>query len=461
MPNNIKVLVIDDEESMREGCRQTLADEGYRVQTAVNGNQGLEMARREAFDLIILDLRMPGIDGMAVLAELKEYDPDAVVVVITGFANIETAVEAMRRGAYDFLPKPFTPETLAAIALRAADRRKLAIENVCLRRELDDLTQSVGIVGQASAMKNVAEVVRKVAPSDSTVLICGETGVGKELIARAMHTHSHRRDKPFVVVDCGALVETLFESELFGHVKGAFTGATETKHGKFELANGGTIFLDEVANVGPNIQGKLLRVIQERQIVKVGSSQIVEVDVRIIAATNKDLQEEMKQGRFKEDLFYRLSVIPIHIPPLRQRREDIPLLAEHFLKKYCARRKKEIGGISAEALRALEGHDWPGNVRELENAIERAVVMADGDVIEPCDLLYYGLALAAPSDPAPGGRLAEVERLEIIRALKQFEGHKSKAAEYLGINRKTLREKIRRYAIDDADPANSEKGNRE
>jgi len=449
MPNGVKVLVIDDEESMREGCRQALEEDGYKVQTAVNGNQGLEMARKESFDLIILDLRMPGIDGLNVLAQLKEFDPDAVVLVITGYASIETAVDAMRRGAYDFLPKPFTPETLLAIMRRASDRRTLALENACLRRELDGLRKTTGIVGDSVAIKNVAELVRKVAPSDSTVLICGETGVGKELVARAMHKHSQRREKPFVVVDCGALAETLFESELFGHVKGAFTGATETKHGKFELADGGTIFLDEVANVGPSIQAKLLRVIQERQVIKVGSSQIVEIDVRIIAATNKDLQEEMKEGRFKEDLFYRLSVIPIHIPPLRQRREDIHLLAEHFLEKYSKRRKKNINGISAEALHALESQDWPGNVRELENAVERAVVMADGETIELADLLHYGLPAGQPPEPAAGGRLAEVERLEILRALRQFNGHKSRAASYLGINRKTLREKIRKYDIDD------------
>jgi len=443
------ILVIDDEESMRVGCAQALEAEGYKVLTAENGAEGLEAARKRSFDLILLDLRMPGIDGMEVLKQLKAHDPGAVVVVITGYATIESAVEAMRRGAYDFLPKPFTPEALLAIVSRAADRKRLVLENVCLRLELDERMGPDAIVGRSEAMAKVAELVRKVAPTDSTVLICGETGVGKELVAKAIHRHSERRSKPFVVVDCGALVETLFESELFGHAKGSFTGAVETTHGKFELANGGTIFLDEIANVGSSIQAKLLRVIQEREVVKVGGSQKVQVDVRIIAATNRDLCEEMKQGRFREDLFFRLNVVPIHLPPLRDRREDIPALAHYFLQRYSEKRKRSVSGISEEATQSLVAYDWPGNVRELENAMERAVVMAEGDVIEPGDLLYYGQPDAGQVEAAAGGRLAEAEREEIVQALRQFDGRKGKAAEYLGINRKTLREKIRKYKIEE------------
>ncbi len=450
MPPMPRILVVDDEESMRVGCVQTLTEEGYRARTAENGIQGLESAQKESFDIVILDLRMPGMDGMEVLARLKEYDPGAVVVVITGYATIESAVEAMKRGAYDFLPKPFTPEALLAIVRRAAESRRLVMENVCLRLELDERMGPDAIIGRSGGMQKVAELVQKAAPTDSTVLICGETGVGKELVARAIHRHSGRREKPFVVVDCGALVETLFESELFGHVKGSFTGAVETTHGKFELASGGTIFLDEIANVGANIQAKLLRVIQEREIVKVGGEQKVAVDVRVIAATNKDLAKEMKEGRFREDLFYRLNVVPIHLPPLKERAEDIPALAQHFLKKYSEKRKKSVTGISEEAMRALEAYDWPGNVREIENAIERAVVMAEGDTIEPGDLLGYGSAQLASPEPVGTGRLAEVEREEIAKALKRFNGHKSKAADHLGINRKTLREKIRKYRIEDA-----------
>ncbi len=444
------VLVIDDEESVRAGCVQTLAAEGYRVKAAENGTVGLQLAQKGSFDVIILDLRMPGMDGMEVLDKLRQHDPGVLVIVITGYATIDSAVGAMKRGAYDFLPKPFTPESLLAVVARAADRKRLAMENVCLRLELDERMGPDAIVGRSPAMVEVAELVRKVAVADSTVLICGETGSGKELVAKAIHRHSDRRDKPFVVVDCGALVETLFESELFGHVEGSFTGAVETTHGKFELAHGGTVFLDEIANVGGNIQAKLLRVIQEREVTKVGSSQRIEVDVRIVAATNKDLAEEMKEGRFREDLFYRINVVPIHLPPLRDRREDIPVLAEYFLRKFGERRKRDVTGISDEAMRSLEAYDWPGNVRELENAVERAVVMADGETIRPRDLLYYGLGQPGPMQAPPGGRLLEVEKREIADALRRFNGHKSKAAEYLGINRKTLREKIAKYRLGDA-----------
>ncbi|MHC4294237.1 MAG: sigma-54-dependent transcriptional regulator [Planctomycetota bacterium] len=449
MSPTAKVLVIDDEESMRVGCTQTLSEDGYRVQTAQNGAKGLEIAQKESFDLVILDLRMPGMDGMEVLGKLKEYDPNVLVIVITGYATIESAVEAMKQGAYDFLPKPFTPEALLAITRRAAESRQLALENVCLRLELDERMGPDAIVGRSAAMMEVAELVQKVAPADSTVLICGETGVGKELLAKAIHRHSPRRDKPFVVVDCGALVETLFESELFGHVKGSFTGAIETTHGKFELANGGTIFLDEIANVGSNIQAKLLRVIQEREVVKVGSSQKVDVDVRIIAATNKDLAKEMSERRFRKDLFYRLNVVPVYLPPLRDRKEDISVLAQHFLRKFAKKRKKSVTSISQGALQSLEAYDWPGNVRELENAIERAVVMSDSESITSGDLLYYGSQGQSAVIPTETGRLDQVEREEIAKALKQFNGHRGNTAKYLGINRKTLREKIQKYRISD------------
>lgn len=441
-----KILVIDDEESMREGCIQTLTDEGYKALGAENGNRGLKMAKEESFDLVILDLRMPGLHGLDVLKELRADDPDIMVIVITGYATIDSAVEAMKRGAYDFLPKPFSPETLVEIAKRALDKRRLTLENVCLRLELDGRIGRNAIMGRSPPMMKIDELIKKVAPTDSTVLIYGETGVGKELVANAIHRASERRDKPFVVVDCGALVESLFESELFGHVKGAFTGAIETKHGKFELANGGTIFLDEIANVGSNIQAKLLRVVQEREVVKVGSSRKIDVDVRIVAATNKDLKEEMQEGRFREDLFYRLNVVPIHLPPLRDRREDIPVLVEYFLKKFREKRKRDVTGISEEAMHSLKAYDWPGNVRELENAIERAVVMAEEAIVQPADLPHYEQAESA-AESAQGTRLAKVEEQEIVRALKRCNGHKSQTAAYLGINRKTLREKIRKYRI--------------
>jgi transcriptional regulator with PAS, ATPase and Fis domain len=319
-----------------------------------------------------------------------------------------------------------------------------------LRSELEAGIGSEVIIGQSEAMRKIEDVMRKVSPTDTTVLICGQSGTGKELMARAIHRHSSRNDKPFVVVDCGSLVENLFESELFGHVKGSFTGATATKYGRLELADGGTVFFDEIGNISMNVQTKLLRVLQEREIIKVGSTQVIKVDVRVIAATNKDLQKAVQAGTFRDDLFYRLSVVPITLPPLRERRDDIPPLANYFLKKYNQKRKKNVHAISNDAMKTLIDHDWPGNVRELENAIERAVVLTENDTIEPSDLLYYGLnASKTPElDMNKPRRLADVEKEHIARMLKVFGGHKGKTAEWLGIDRKTLRSKLRRYNLD-------------
>ena len=445
-----RFLVIDDEESMRDSCRQALARKASRVEVAGDGLTGLDILKKEAFDLVILDLKMPGLSGMEVLDKIKQEYPEMVVIVITGYATVESAVEAMKRGAYDFLPKPFTPESLRAIVGRALERRGLAFENILLRGELEASIGSEVIIGQSEPMKNVEEIVRKVSPTDTTVLLSGESGTGKELVARAIHRHSSRKDKPFVVVDCGSLVESLFESELFGHVKGSFTGASATKYGRLELANGGTVFFDEIGNISMSVQTKLLRVLQEREITKVGSSQVIQVDVRVVAATNRDLQEATQAGTFRDDLFYRLSVVPITLPPLRDRRDDIPSLANYFLKKYNQKRKKNVRAISVLAMKALVEYDWPGNVRELENAIERAVVLTENDTIEPSDLLYYGLTAATPPKPEVSGlkRLTDVEKEHIARTLKMFNGHKSKTAEWLGIDRKTLRSKLKRYAIE-------------
>jgi two-component system response regulator HydG len=450
MFSQARILVIDDDESMRDSCRQALARKASRVEVAEDGLSGLEILEKEAFDLVILDLKMPGLSGMEVLNRMKQEYPDVVVVVITGYATVESAVEAMRHGAYDFLPKPFTPESLRAIVERALDRRELVLENILLRSELEASVGSEVIIGQSKPMRKIEEVLWKVSPTDTTVLICGQSGTGKELVARAIHRHSSRNDKPFVVVDCGSLVENLFESELFGHVKGSFTGATATKYGRLELANGGTVFFDEIGNISMNVQTKLLRVLQEREIAKVGSTQVIKVDVRVIAATNKDLQKAVQAGTFRDDLFYRLSVVPITLPPLRERRDDIPPLANYFLKKYNQKRKKNIHAISTKAMKALVEHDWPGNVRELENAIERAVVLTENDTIEPSDLLYYGLnASTTPElDVDKPRRLADVEKEHIAGALKIFGGHKGKTAKWLGIDRKTLRSKLRRYDID-------------
>lgn len=452
MSYSANILVIDDEESMRAGCVQTLAEEGYRVQAVENGQRGLEMIDKESFDVILLDLKMPGIPGMEVLRRTKTNDPDSIVIVITGHATVDVAVQAMRQGAYDFVTKPFTPEALASVVKRAVDSRRRSLENACVDLALyDEKPWADMIIGRSPAMMRVTQLVKQVAPTDSTVLIHGETGVGKELVARTIHHLSRRCSEPFVVVDCGALVETLFESEMFGHTKGSFTGAIDTTQGKFELANGGTIFLDEIANITISMQSRLLRVIQEREISKVGSLDRIRVDVRIISATNRNLAKEIEEGRFREDLFYRLNVVPIHLPPLRERRADIPMLVSYFLSQLSKSRQQEAPRISGEAMRFLGQRDWPGNVRELRNAIERAMVTCKGDVIGLDDLSASGSALeAAASDTASSehGALADSERREIIRVLKQFKGHKQKAAEYLGINRKTLREKIRRYGIE-------------
>ncbi len=453
MRSEFNILVIDDEEAMRDSCRQALSVEGNRIEVAEDGFRGLAMLEKESFDLVILDLKMPGLSGMEVLKKIKEQDTEIVVVVITGYATIEFAVEAMRIGAYDFIPKPFAPERLRVVVERAMEKRRLWLENVLLRTQLEDRYGEDVIIGQSKSMREVEVLIRQVAPTDSTVLISGGTGTGKELAARAIHSQSNRKDGPFVVVDCGCLVESLFESELFGHVKGSFTGATETKHGRFEVANGGTVFLDEVGSISMNIQAKLLRALQEKEISRIGSSQVIKVDVRIVAATNKDLLKCVKEQTFREDLFYRLSVVPVVLPALRDRKEDIPLLANHFLTKYNTKRGKSIIAISDEAMKALTEYDWPGNVRELENAIERAVVLKSSGVIEPTDLWYY--ERGASGERAPGSdadevkSLADAEREHIIRALRLFDGHIGKTSDALGIDRKTLRLKLKKYEVEE------------
>lgn len=451
MMEKTQILIIDDEEAIRDAMSQVLAREGYEVKEAREGREGLELFQQENFHLVFLDLKLPGMKGMDVLSRMKEVSPETPVVIITGYSSIESAVEAMKRGAFDYMPKPFTPDELRMITRRALENRRLLYENIYLKQELETKIEFELVIGQSSAMQKVLDIVRRVAPTESTVLITGESGTGKELIAREIHRHSRRRQAPFVVVDCGALVETLFESELFGHVKGSFTGAHETKHGRFEVADGGTIFFDEISNISPNIQAKLLRVIQEREITRIGSNRPIKVDVRILAATNENLADLVKKGKFREDLFYRLNVVPLHLPPLRERKEDIPLLAEHFLQKYNRRAKKAIKGLTARALKSLMEYDWPGNIRELENTIERAVVLARGDMIDLEDLIPHGISAQPPSlSPwmPPFRTLAEIEKEYIKAVLKENKGNKSVAAKILGIDRKTLWAKIKKYKID-------------
>ena len=449
MNYNARILIVDDEQAMREACREVLGPEGFILAEASSGRSALDIIARQAFDLLILDLKIPQVDGMEILRAVQQASPGTATVVITGYPSIDTAVEAMKLGAADFLPKPFTPDVLRLTVRRVLNGERMARENQLLRSQLEESRgKNFDLIGQSAVMRQIHDLVRRVGPTDSTVLITGESGTGKELVARAIRDHSHRRDKPFVTVDCGALVGTLFESELFGHVKGSFTGATSMKHGRFELANGGTIFFDEIANVSPDIQVKLLRVIQEREFTRVGATQVIPIDVRILAATSRNLPDEIREGRFREDLFYRLCVVPIVLPPLRQRREDIPLLAEHFLQKHSIRRGNRIRGFSPEALAALVKHDWPGNVRELENAIERASVLARGDVITPADLLYYGPPMKAEADADSLSPLNEVEKEHIARALRHHAGNRTAAARTLGIDRKTLWRKIQAYGLD-------------
>jgi DNA-binding NtrC family response regulator len=441
-----RVLIIDDDEFTRLACLQALESGGFSSAAAENGHQALDIIRQESFDVALLDLKMPGLPGMEVLKRLKEESPNTAVIIITGHAAVDSVVESIKLGAFDYLPKPFTPEALIRLVEKAATAVMRALENACIGQELDRKMLSQALIGRSEAMSRVVRLIQKAAPVDSTVLITGETGVGKEVVARAIHRLSQRSDKRFVTVDCGALVESLFESELFGHAKGAFSGAIENTVGKIELADGGTLFLDEIANISINLQARLLRAVQEREISRVGSTHRKKIDVRIISATNRDLHREVREGKFREDLFYRLNVIHISVPPLRERLEDIPALVDYYLKKLATEKGRPANAISDEAMRFLKRCDWPGNVRELINAIEFAVVTCEGKIIGPRDL-PYGTASPAESEALDRGRLAQLEQNEILNALNQFRGNKTKAAEYLGINRKTLREKMQKYGL--------------
>jgi len=453
-----KILVIDDEEVVRDSCAYILSRPGRVIRTAHDGSKGLAMLGKEHFDVVILDLRMPGLTGMQVLESISKAHGDTMVIVTTGYATIDSAVEAMKLGAYDFVPKPFSPDSLRLIVGKALEKRRLRIENIALKSQLHPKASRDSLIGESQKIVEIRKLVEKVAPTDTTVLITGESGTGKEVIARHIHNMSIRKEKMFVTVDCGALVETLFESELFGHVKGSFTGADTTKYGRFELANGGTLFLDEIASISLDVQAKLLRAIQEREICKVGSSQAVNTDVRIIAATGRDLKSAVQKGEFRDDLFYRLCVVWIQVPPLRERKGDIPAFVHHFIKKFSERKRKEVRHISERAMQALHKYDWPGNVRELENTIERAVVLTEGDTIRPQELFYYGLFID-PADNEGGhlqlppkrdtvSNLQEAEKQLILKTIRHFHGQKRAAAAALGIDRKTLSRKLKKYCID-------------
>ncbi len=441
-----QILVIDDDKAMRDACYQILSRQGYQVEVAASARLGLSLLERISFDVILLDLVMPDLDGLEALKKIKSLDTDCEVIIITGYGTIQSAVECIKAGAFHFLSKPFAPDDLRTLVGRALDKRRLDLENLYLRQELKSKDGNNILVFQSDSMDRIMDMVARLAPTDSTVLITGESGTGKGLVARIIHQLSPRTRRPFITVDCGTLVETLFESELFGHVKGSFTGADANKVGKFELAQAGTLFFDEISNISLEVQAKLLRAVEERKISKVGSHRVITVDVRIIAATNKDLSKAIKAGAFREDLFYRLDVVQLKMPPLRERRGDIPLLVQHFLEKYNLRLRKDIKGITPEAMDLLVRHDWPGNVRELENTVERLVVLSPGPYLEPADLAFAGTFIAPLSEPSATS-LRDLERNHILQTLQRFDGHKSETARALGIDRKTLRDKLRRYKL--------------
>ncbi len=446
MHASYNILVIDDDAFMRDACYQTLTKRGHSVSLAKSGREGLALLEKWSFDLILLDLKMPGEDGLSVLGTIKELDPEAIVVMVTGYGSIETAVQAIKLGALDFIAKPFTPEDLLKLIDRALRNRRLTIENLCLKQDLKQEPRRIEIISQSPAMAKVKEMIAMVALTDSTVLLQGESGTGKGLAARRLHEMSNRRGYPFVSVDCGSLVKTLFESELFGRVKGAFTGADATQLGKFEMAHGGTLFFDEISNINLEIQAKLLKAVEEKCISKVGDHKVVKVDVRVISATNRDLQRSIAKGLFREDLFFRLNVVSIDLPPLRDRKEDVPLLADHFLKIFGQRQGKTVEGLSPNAMKALTEYNWPGNVRELENTIERLLVFAQGKTITLKDLVYSNTVLSDIVTREPI-RLEEMERQHIMKVVNSVNGNKTRAAQLLGIDRKTLRTKLKKYRM--------------
>ena len=448
------ILVVEDKDAMQQMLSATLVDEGYEVDVASDGPEGIRKAREKRYDLVLTDLKLPGADGIEVLSEVKEVDPETSVIVMTAFGTVESAVEAMKMGAFDFLTKPFDTDRLSLLIKRALENRRLMAENILLREELAHNLGLTEIIGKSSKMREATELVRKVASSDTSVLLLGESGTGKELFAQAIHYLSPRKSGPFLPINCAAIPRELLENELFGSEKGAYTSSTARKMGKFEIAEGGTIFLDEISDMDVSLQAKLLRVLQERRFERLGGTKTINVNVRVIAATNVDLKEAIKKRRFREDLFYRLSVFPITIPPLRERREDIPSLAEYFIEKFCAEMNKKQKKLSAESLTLLDKYHWPGNVRELENTIERAIILCESKTITP-EHLAIRLATPAEIRLREGAGLkevaahaqAEAEKSLIMRVLSQTRGNKKKTAEILKIDYTTLFEKLRKYGL--------------
>ena len=454
-----QLLVVDDDAGHLTTLRTILQSWGYRVTTADDGSRAVRKSKEQPFDLILMDVRMAEMDGIEALRQIKKYNPAIPILIMTAYSSVASAVEALKTGAYDYLTKPLDFETLRMTVERAMEHTHLKDENRQLRRRLHEGFDRQDIIGSSPPMKALLDMVAMVAPSEATVLIAGESGTGKELVARAIHDNSPRSNHPFVVVNCAALAENLLESELFGHEKGAFTGADKRREGRFYQADGGSLFLDEIGETSPAMQAKLLRVIQEREFQRVGGDETMTVDVRILTATNRDLTNMVQEGTFREDLFYRLNVVTVVVPPLKARQEDIPLLAQHFVERFAKRNRKEIKGFTPKAMDLLMKHDWPGNVRELENAVERSVILLTGNYITERDLPLSVTKQRDKLDESPlppgltiggltgGQSLEAIERAAILATLSETGGNKSETARRLGINRKTLHLKLKRYGM--------------
>lgn len=441
----VKILVVDDERIVRESIQSWLREAGFEPITASSGEEALEIVERETINLFIIDLKMPGMDGIQLFRSIKKRVEPALAVFISAYGTVESAVIAMKEGAFDFIEKPFCPERVELILNKMVEHMSLAEENIQLKKEIEKKYSYHNIIGKSPKMRRVYELIETVSKTNTTVLIQGETGTGKELVARAIHFASERKNNPFVVVSCVNILESLLESELFGHEKGSFTGAISTKKGKFEIANKGTLFLDEIGDLSFQLQAHLLRVLQEKEFTRIGGNEVIRVDVRVISATNKNLLTETREGRFREDLFYRLNVITIEIPPLRERREDILLLANHFLKEFSEENNKEIRGFSKRVIDFFMSYEWPGNVRELENFIENAVVVCSSNIIDIGNLPIPPTSTA--SLRYTNKTLKEVEKTHIESVLEETGWNISKASSILGISRLTLYNKIKEYKI--------------